>query len=512
MKHVLSLIVMLLLLLAPARAEEMTVYAEAFSCGRAPFKSQERLFGYVNERGETVIEAQYLSAGAFHQGLAVVQVQGKERPEDQYIDGRGRVVIDCLRVEGRHFTFGDWQGTYGTVDLWHVGKDGALSKTGYNYIGSDGALLSGEEYTFAALFSEGFARVGRGSRISGRVTGVSRDGVRFLSVDGETPIAREYLFIDGQGKPLGERIWADARDFRDGLAAVYDGEGWGFVDREGNVPVEPVWQAVGDFHQGLARVYDGEGWGFVNEKGKPVVTCRFEAAGDFTADGLCAVRVDGKWGYIDRRGHVKVEPTFDGAGDFREGAALVSAPEGMGVIDRRGNWLIPAGHWTDIVRLQECFAAQGPETDGRYALLDAHGNRLGARLWDAVKDAGEGMLRVSRDGLYGYADQRGRLVTRLCYTRAGDFVQGEAMVWTEERWAFVDAQGRDVLPALRVGDRGEAVERLQRGLIRGGYLSGYADGIYGEMTVAAVRAAQEALGMEATGTADSALQYALPAD
>ena len=56
---------------------------------------------------------------------------------------------------------------------------------------------------------------------------------------------------------------------------------------------------------------------------------------------------------------------------------------------------------------------------------------------------------------------------------------------------------------LRRGDKGDDVKELQEGLICYGTLKGRADGSYGKGTERAVRALQEAEGMEADGVAPS---------
>ena len=63
--------------------------------------------------------------------------------------------------------------------------------------------------------------------------------------------------------------------------------------------------------------------------------------------------------------------------------------------------------------------------------------------------------------------------------------------------------------ALSVGSRGDAVKSLQQKLINLGYLSGSADGIFGESTKKAVMAFQSAKGLTASGSADSATLAAL---
>lgn len=59
---------------------------------------------------------------------------------------------------------------------------------------------------------------------------------------------------------------------------------------------------------------------------------------------------------------------------------------------------------------------------------------------------------------------------------------------------------------LQKGSKGEEVEKLQKRLKELGYLSGSADGDYGNMTESAVKAFQESAGLSQTGVADSKTQ------
>ena len=70
----------------------------------------------------------------------------------------------------------------------------------------------------------------------------------------------------------------------------------------------------------------------------------------------------------------------------------------------------------------------------------------------------------------------------------------------------VDAVTDEEYEELQEGSSGDAVAALQRSLILDGYLTGTADGAYGAGTAAAVRAYQEAKGLEVSGIADSQTQ------
>lgn len=63
----------------------------------------------------------------------------------------------------------------------------------------------------------------------------------------------------------------------------------------------------------------------------------------------------------------------------------------------------------------------------------------------------------------------------------------------------------EIAATMQKGSKGENVKRLQQALIDQGYLAGSADGQFGKMTETAVKAAQEAFGLEPTGIADAAL-------
>ena len=67
----------------------------------------------------------------------------------------------------------------------------------------------------------------------------------------------------------------------------------------------------------------------------------------------------------------------------------------------------------------------------------------------------------------------------------------------------------EVWPKLQSGSAGDEVAQLQEALIGLGYLSGKADGTYGEKTAAAVKAFQKANGLTADGTAGEQTQKAL---
>ena len=73
----------------------------------------------------------------------------------------------------------------------------------------------------------------------------------------------------------------------------------------------------------------------------------------------------------------------------------------------------------------------------------------------------------------------------------------------------VEEEPEIIYGTLQRGIKSDDVAALQRRLIELGYLSGAADGSFGQKTEDAIKAAQEAFGMEANGVADNAFQQKL---
>ncbi|MBK1622203.1 WG repeat-containing protein [Afifella marina] len=95
------------------------------------------------------------------------------------------------------------------------------------------------------------------------------------------------------------------------------------------------------FHEGLALVPTGplDGapvYGYLDHDGTMAIAPRFAEAEPF-ANGLAAVKLDGKWGYLDKSGAFAIEPQYDAAYSFNAaGVAIVEEGEAVSLIDRTG--------------------------------------------------------------------------------------------------------------------------------------------------------------------------------
>lgn len=256
-------------------------------------------WGFIDETGKYVIEANFVMARPFSEGLAAVVFKENESANRTvgYIDQSGRVVIPPqFSGEGGPSVRGFSEG----LAAVEVFKD----RQKWGYIDKSGKFVVEPQFVAAGPFSQGRAMVG-----------------------------------------IAEPSWSS--DYK-----------WGFIDKEGHWIAKPQYQSAGEFSEGLAPVLTNDKVGFIDLQGQIVIEPQFDpdgsggcvqfgrvAASRFS-EGLAAAQLKknewGKeWGYIDRGGNWVIQPAFACAAPFSEGLALVGVREAEGAwhygyIDKTG--------------------------------------------------------------------------------------------------------------------------------------------------------------------------------
>ncbi|QEG41033.1 WG repeat-containing protein [Roseimaritima ulvae] len=188
--------------------------------------------------------------------------------------------------------------------------------------------------------------------------------------------------------------------FREGLAAVLQGDLYGYIDREGNTVLEPQFSRASWFDNGLAIVTDpGSDVSYqIDRNGKKIRDLPIdplEPAPSILAgfcDGLRMVKYirpsaeaysgsEEYFGYLESDGKWLFEPKLEFATEFREGRAIARFPSGppefpvrsTAVIGRSGEVLKVIGGGGDNLVFSYGLSSYG---GGRY--YDSEGNRV----WD----------------------------------------------------------------------------------------------------------------------------------
>ena len=296
-------------------------------------------YGYVNRRGEMVIEPQYGVALEFSEGLAYVRgvsSDGTRVEGAYYIDTNGEIVIDMAQYQpgipweaGGDFSEG--------LVVFHRPDDK------WGFLDKAGSVAIAYRFDFASFFSEGLAYVEIGDKFgyidrTGALVITPRfevgssdtlvDALRESQMFFRHGLAKvkhggKYGFIDGKGRWIVRPLFDDAKAFSgNGMAPVKQGDEWGYINRKGEFAIRPRFSYTWGFAEGLAAVWVSGRYGFINETGHLVIPAKFGSHAWFK-EGLAAVLINDKYGYINQSGKVVIEPIFEYAYSFSSGLARV---------------------------------------------------------------------------------------------------------------------------------------------------------------------------------------------
>lgn len=242
-------------------------------------------YGFIDRKGNLVIDATWLIASHFSDGLANVGSVGKQG----YIDKSGKVVIPNTLYMA--YDFND-----GLARVAVEGKGGSGSET-WGYINKEGQFAIYPRYEDADDFSEGLASV----KVNGK-----------------------WGYIDETGRMVIQPRFDEAWDFREELGRVVQNGMCGYIKKDGEFAVkpQPEFFICSDFHEGLASV-EREKAGYIDKSGNYVIKPVFDKAEDF-AEGLAFAVLGKTRGYIDKNGNFVFTGPFDNAWEFSEGLAAVS--------------------------------------------------------------------------------------------------------------------------------------------------------------------------------------------
>ncbi|OPL18177.1 MAG: hypothetical protein AVO35_06640 [Candidatus Aegiribacteria sp. MLS_C] len=340
-----------------------------------------------------------------------------------------------------------------SVMVFRSGEDGHR----YGYIDCEGRWVMEPRFLEAAGFAGGLAAAAmppHGFRglvdASGRTVmpfhsswvGEPAEGYRRVAMGGYPSSGEPADSLFGVFGPVEgwvlEPVYPAAGEFRQGRIRVryMDGdENWARAD--GTRLTGESYSECGDFSEGLARFRKGGRCGFADLEGRMVIPPRFEEAMDFSC-GLAGVRLQGPlWRCVDTGGSVVVTRGYDEFFPHSEGVACVRTGNCWGYVDTRGEE--PFG-----MCFQRTFNFAGgmgvAVMEGRWHFLTVSG--VITPGWDAAYAPFEGIGVYRQDGLFGYADRSGEVVTGPVYTAARNFNQGLAAVMSGGRWGYIDRHGQ----------------------------------------------------------------------
>lgn len=174
-----------------------------FSEDLAPFKNKDGLYGFLNTKGEIVIEAQFLSTGYFNAGLAWARTSVGTIG---YLNPDGEWVIQPQFKKVNDFD-----------PVTNMAK--VMLNNEWVYLNTKGEITRFSDSEYISEFYDGLAK------------GKKNDKLGFYNSNLEWVIKPQF---DG------------VRNFKNGYAAVKIDDKWGIIDKQGNWVIQPTYAAIKD--------------------------------------------------------------------------------------------------------------------------------------------------------------------------------------------------------------------------------------------------------------------------
>ena len=248
-----------------------------FSEGVAPFKTPKGLWGYLDKKGQVVIQAAYQDAFSFSDGYGLVEtLEGNRVKVYEFLDELGRKLVGGPFLSAFSFSEG--------VACVEPNK----SPLGCIYIDTDGKQIFEGSFLRGSAFSNGMAKVqfnngdgafvNREGKVVSQFKGTSTqkaitDSNSWFTIvgyknlfhkllqpygNGVTPINvknDEWMLMTKIGSSTGRRIRCDKIfSFSEGVARFSRSQKFGFIDTKGVEIIKPIYEDALDCKNGFIWV------------------------------------------------------------------------------------------------------------------------------------------------------------------------------------------------------------------------------------------------------------------
>lgn len=216
-----------------------------------------------------------------------------------------------------------------------------------------------------------------------------------------------------------------AHNFHEGMALIATREGkYGYMNKQGKIVVPPLYDYAYDFHDGLALAginnHQGEtGYQLINTNGKvrfAVQLSNCQLSTRFSNDLLMFKNLHtGQCCYLDKEGIplICLPEEVKEAYPLEYGTAVFQTSTGTGIIDSRGEMLIPPHYENAFIAGKGRIAIKN---ENGWAIANNGGDLLCGFQYDAVGRYYDNRLAVAyKQGKYSFIDREGKATDKNTY-------------------------------------------------------------------------------------------------
>lgn len=438
--------------------------ARPFIEGLSQFRNRDGKWGYINLKGEVVLEPLYAIARPFSEGLAMVV---DSAGECVFINHDGDIKI-TTGIDGN-----SWErvGDFHDGRCWIVAKGSA-----WKCIDTSGSQV------FKQLFFHYPAKKDTLGDVYNKlpmdfITGVAN--VKLLDVANNS---FKSAIIDRKGDFIVEAS-SDIKisDFDDNGRCSYQMAGeklFGLLDHSGKRLTPPTYKKIEGFVDGYARVLSKQGlWGIINLQGEEVIPSKYIELDTFS-EGLVAYRMkkEAHWKFIDATGQSPFELPLISTSAFKNGIALVEVEysyivDGTTVKKARKTIIDMEGREMPLEEGEPIFFSEGllgveikKGEEKKYYYADANGRNAFGRYFSFISPYNLGIATVRPyyehargTELLGAINKRGVMVVPPKFKRLFIQPDGNVIINPVKYYGLLSHDGDEILEPIydRIDQYGE---------------------------------------------------------
>lgn len=385
--------------------KELSVFSDNLVCVK-----KDGIYGYMNPKGEMVIDFQFDDATKFANGLAAVAVNG-----EWFVIGKdGRNVLNER---------------YDSVSVNDNGLIIFAEGSKFGVVNRKGTIIVQALYDSISEYSEGLAAV----RLNGKYG--------YINEDGHMVISRDYDL---------------AYPFSDGLGLVKKGTRYAYLNRNGENVTEFIFDAAYPFIHERAVVARKSPtgvlrYGVIDVSGKTVISRDYDAIERKlnTESKVLIAKKENLYYLLDLDGKILnpigyVSITTEDVTTFM---ISETASGTKNIINEANQTLFEHVEEYDDVSLiadynQKYFALQKA---GKWYLYDNTGKSVLTYETDEIFVYGDAAV-VKKDGIYGAIGLDGNVIVDFLYDTMSGFIKGYSMVKIGINYGVINSLGEIVIP------------------------------------------------------------------
>jgi len=363
-------------------------------------KGSNGLLGYVNTKGELVIDYQFYKGYDFKEEMAIVGLNGLYT----YINLDGEKITDFEFSDAYDFKEG----------LALVSKNGK-----YGFINKNGEIVIDIQYDFAESFSEGLSVIRQDEK---------------------------YGYINKSGEIVIDVKLQHANSFFDDRALIINKKGlYGYINKNGETEIEANYIYAQNFSDNLALVAKDDKFGYINTHGELIVDYKYSNANSFD-NNLAIVEEKGEFYYINTDGEQVSENTYIDANNFYENnRAIVTNSKGSFIINPDCEKI--SNYYLKIIYTEQYNVFFATLSNGKQIVLNNNGEEISLE-YSEISNFYEGMARVRQKNSFGFINYRGEEIIEPKYYQVREFDRNFGFVHSKCGYKVINKKGEFLINDL----------------------------------------------------------------